>query len=481
MHSDFFKKYPEFIELDNRKDRQQGTITAANVSAKLLAILPPDQVKNKRVLDLGCCIGTMGQWCLEHGASYYVGVDIQHEYISIADRLFSSYWRDSQYKFVESDFVSFLKSTSEQFDIVICLGILFVSPNVFEAIDMITALSADDIIIDVNRTHGFYGNNPVIELSNCRKMITPASTTSAVPGISANVTEAALRIIFEMNGYSNGRQIRYVPTEETHDFYFDIISTEIKNSQICSARKIFKFSKACHKINSISSNIAQGAELSPFSSNYPVLPRGDWVFDSSVANRFRQEALDNIPGYINVQNFTLNKIKEKCELESNILDIGCAIGETLTLLIENGYKNAFGTESSLDMLNKNKFLDHVIHTDSVPHHPNGWNVIIANWTLHFVHPSKRHDFIKKIFSALRPGGTFILTEKVESDLHADLVRFKQDRGLSMEQIKNKANAIKGVLIPQRLEWYIDVLKVSGFKNIQIEKTHIMFVTISCEK
>ena len=481
MHSDFFKKYPEFIELDNRKDRQQGTICAANVSAKLLAILPPEQIKNKRVLDLGCCIGTMGQWCLEHGVSYYVGVDIQHEYISIADSLFRKYWSDNQYKFVESDFVSFLKSTSEQFDIVICLGILFVNPNVFEVIDMITALSADEIIIDINRTHGFYGNNPIIELSKWRKMITPSSTTSAVPGISANVTEAALRIIFEMNGYSSGRRICYTPPDEIHDFYFDIISTDIKNSHICSTRQIFKFLKTDYKINSISSNIAEGTELSPLSTHYPVLTRGSWVFDSNVANRFRQEALDNIPGYVNVQNFTLNKVKEKCDIESNILDIGCAVGETLTLLIENGYKNAFGTESSLDMLNKNKFLEHVIHTDSVPHHPNGWDVIIANWTLHFIHPSKRHDFIKKIFDALNDGGTFILTEKVESDLHADLVRFKQDRGLSMEQIKNKANAIKGVLIPQRLDWYLDTLKVSGFKNIKVEKTHIMFVTISCEK
>ena len=40
----------------------------------------PEELKNATVLDLGCGTGWLGKYCKEHGASRYVGIDID-EYL----------------------------------------------------------------------------------------------------------------------------------------------------------------------------------------------------------------------------------------------------------------------------------------------------------------------------------------------------------------------------------------------------------------
>ena len=39
------------------------------------------------------------------------------------------------------------------------------------------------------------------------------------------------------------------------------------------------------------------------------------------------------------------------------------------------------------------------------------DLIIMNYTLQFIAPEKRQDLLTKIFRSLKPGGTFILSEK----------------------------------------------------------------------
>jgi hypothetical protein len=69
-----FDAVPAFVEDDERKERIYNPVTAITMHAKCAALLEPDFIKGKTVLDLGACLGSMLHWCLFHGALKTVGV-----------------------------------------------------------------------------------------------------------------------------------------------------------------------------------------------------------------------------------------------------------------------------------------------------------------------------------------------------------------------------------------------------------------------
>ncbi len=86
-----FDSAPEFIEEDNRRLRVRNPVSKQQMCNKHTALLPEEFVRGKSVLDLGCCMGTTGHWCLSHGATHYTGIEFQAEYAQKAERLLNHY------------------------------------------------------------------------------------------------------------------------------------------------------------------------------------------------------------------------------------------------------------------------------------------------------------------------------------------------------------------------------------------------------
>jgi tRNA (cmo5U34)-methyltransferase len=99
--------------------------------------------------------------------------------------------------------------------------------------------------------------------------------------------------------------------------------------------------------------------------------------------------------------------------------------------------------------------------------------VICNYTMQFLRPITRLDFVHRIYSALPEDGVFFLSEKTIS--HAKRLNrnfidiyhaFKRQQGYSELEIAAKREALENVLIPFSLEENISLLREAGFAEIE---------------
>lgn len=120
------------------------------------------------------------------------------------------------------------------------------------------------------------------------------------------------------------------------------------------------------------------------------------------------------------------------------------------------------------------------HADNFPIHEAPFDVILANWTLHFI--ADRENYIKTISASLAEKGLFFLSEKISS---SELMKeyyydFKRANGVTEAEIKEKEKRLQGVLITYPLAWYYNVLFKYGFKKIDILIAERGFMTLCCQ-
>jgi trans-aconitate methyltransferase len=144
-----------------------------------------------------------------------------------------------------------------------------------------------------------------------------------------------------------------------------------------------------------------------------------------------------------------------------------------------GYTQVYGVESSEAMRARSLYQDRVTLSSSLPQGP--WDVVLANWTLHFI--EDRLSYLARIYQELAEGGLLILSDKMQyTPLLEQLYwAFKRDQGVSLEEIQDKARAIQGLLTVKSLSWYMDSLADLGFKDIQVVNSRLMFHTVMAVK
>ena len=207
-----------------------------------------------------------------------------------------------------------------------------------------------------------------------------------------------------------------------------------------------------------------------------------WKFDKTVADRFQREAITNIPDYERVVNLCLSIAIKRNFYNRNIIDIGSALGYTVDKFIKAGFYSTTGVESSPDMINSKYCLhpERTIYSDTLPKN-HTYAMAVANWTLHFV--KNRESYIKDIYDNLDNDGVFILTDKTTQtdDVKEIYYDFKRSNGIDDAYIYEKEEKLKGYMVTETPEWYIDTLKQTGFSNIQIINSSLGFVTFYAQK
>jgi len=100
------------------------------------------------------------------------------------------------------------------------------------------------------------------------------------------------------------------------------------------------------------------------------------------------------------------------------------------------------------------------------------SVVVANLTLQFVPIAVREQLVQRIYSALQPGGIFLLNEKVEDKepFLAELERewyytLKRENGYSELEISQKRDALEDVLVPETCETHVKRLHACGFSYV----------------
>ena len=187
-----------------------------------------------------------------------------------------------------------------------------------------------------------------------------------------------------------------------------------------------------------------------------------WTFDNKVAEIFPSHARQHIPNYDKVIQKTLD-ICADYSADSAIVDVGCAVGETLVKLHHNGFTNLYGVDNSQSMLDrcpKNIGAEYIL-SDKFEIDKK-FDVIIINWTMHFI--KDKRMYLEQVRKRLNTNGTLILTDKtsVHDFPQKHYYNLKRANGVSEAEIQAKATSLENVMHIKDVQWYLTAFMLEGF-------------------
>ncbi len=211
----------------------------------------------------------------------------------------------------------------------------------------------------------------------------------------------------------------------------------------------------------------------------------DFVFNERVAQVFDDMLDRSVPFYQEVILSIAKIIDSMLQNGEQIVDLGCSTGTTLlqlSSLLEKRNFHYTGIDNSPDMLNKARLKAELFSKQKSLNFIQGnimdvdqpsTSAFILNYTLQFIRPLNRENFLTRLFASLRPGGICILSEKTISH-HPGLNRsyidiyhqFKKERGYSELEIAKKREALENILIPCSLEENRSMLQAAGFVEVE---------------
>ena len=474
--TNIFIEYPEFINRDPRKNRLMvGASYTVDANFQLIRhhlTMPPEIIQDKSVLDLGCCIGASGAWCLHHGAKKYVGVDLQKKFCETARENLQQRFPNQHWEIKQQSLTDFFKNNNEKFDIVIMFGILYNSIYFESLIKQVTEICKTTLIVDsinplLNSKDPELKNIPLIEYVENQFMLAEEGDRFVINAAKPNLL--ALRILLKSVGF----ELQKDATTDLQEFFPDLYSR-----RYCS---VFNKTNNLYLIDvETSYNDPKIRVNAEFKKN---VERQEWKFDQTISDHFEEHARQHIPDYDKVIDLCISVCQKKFDEHSRIIDAGCATGETIKRLYQSGFHNLVGVDASVDMLNKVKELPiaHWIEGDCFPVADGPYSAVLCNWTLHFI--KDKSQYLLEIYKSLDTNGVLILTDKtsnsgIELDLYHD---FKRGQGVSEQDIANKAHSVKNIMYIDPPEWYLSTLADIGFVDIKIVNASPCFTTFMASK
>lgn len=479
-----FELAPEFIEWDNRKDRNINRVTAESTYNRLSVQLPQWLVKDQTILDLGSCLGAAGHMALTNGARHYTGVEIQSKYVEDSRTILSKYWQPSQFNIVQENLEDFLDnciSNNIKYDHVIASGVLYAFLDIVKILEKISLVTANVVLIDTMFVRD--GPRGIILIREDTPMIyAEGQRTFTGIGTSCNLT--ALDIIMKTTGFYRKEDPIVPPvTTQSHDGYSDSIEQikGITGPSRYSARYYKREVKLKKLIDTIIENRVEDAR--DFGFQVPNITEAGrdkvWTFDDGVAARFQTEAETNIPDYKRVIDLCLTVAGDNLQPTDTIIDIGSALGYTVDQFVRNGFVNMQGLDNSESMVRQSLHPERIMLADALP--DSKFKMILINWTLHFI--VDKYEYVQDLYNKLDTGGYLIISDKTTQtpEVKKLYYDFKRDNGVSEEYIRAKEKKLVGYMHTMPADWYAKNLERIGFASVEVINARLGFITFLCKK
>ena len=212
----------------------------------------------------------------------------------------------------------------------------------------------------------------------------------------------------------------------------------------------------------------------------------DFSFNDRVAEVFDDMLLRSVPCYRTVIEAMAQLLSGMLPKGATIYDLGCSTGSTLlelSRILPDKEFRYIGIDRAPAMLDKAKrksemygkaavleFREDDITACPLPEAAG----ILCNYTLQFLRPLHRQDFVNRLHACLPEGGVLLLSEKTIS--HAGRLNrafiethhaFKKRQGYSELEIAAKREALENVLIPFSLQENMAMLESAGFAEIEV--------------
>lgn len=210
----------------------------------------------------------------------------------------------------------------------------------------------------------------------------------------------------------------------------------------------------------------------------------DFKFDSSVAAVFDNMISRSVPFYQELLAAEAQLLSRYLVSRELIYDLGCSTGNGILNVAEAAADKQFrciGVDSSAAMLERArenagafKYGSSVafIEGDVTEIALQLCGGLLCNYTMQFLRPLKREEFLSSLFKALRPGGILLLAEKTVShdpELNRMFIdqgfEYKRSRGYSSLEIARKREALENILIPFSIEENSRMLRDAGFNHV----------------
>jgi len=217
---------------------------------------------------------------------------------------------------------------------------------------------------------------------------------------------------------------------------------------------------------------------------------GRWSFGGDVAKSFDNHIKKSVPGYEEGHDL-ISKLAPFFlgNNNSKFLEIGCSTGsltKKVRIITERSDVEFIGIdieEKMIDFAKQNNTFQNCTFevADIKDYEINNCSLITSYYTMQFINPSIRQFVINKIFKSLDWGGAFIFFEKVRGPdarfqdiLQTLYTEYKISQGYNEKEIIGKTLSLKGILEPFSTNGNIDMLKRSGFKDINLVFKRLSF-------
>jgi tRNA (cmo5U34)-methyltransferase len=210
----------------------------------------------------------------------------------------------------------------------------------------------------------------------------------------------------------------------------------------------------------------------------------DFSFNEQVAEVFDDMLDRSVPLYRTVIKTTASLIRQLAAPGSTVFDLGCSTGSTLlelSRLLPDMQLRFIGLDNAAAMLDKARckteemsgknieFRQQDITAPDLAEQLAGADIILCNYTLQFIRPLLRQEFVSRLHTALPEGGLLFLSEKIigsHSRMNRQFINvyheFKREQGYSELEIAAKREALENILIPFTAEENLSLLRQSGF-------------------
>lgn len=210
--------------------------------------------------------------------------------------------------------------------------------------------------------------------------------------------------------------------------------------------------------------------------------RGErWEFDAPVAENFEEMLERSIPQYEVMRELCYELGAPYVRADADVVDLGCSRGGAIARFAADGRAaRIVGLEASepMALAAAGRFAGdprvEVRRHDLREGLPGDLDasLVLSVLTVQFVPIEHRQRVLRDVHRRLRPGGAFVLVEKVLGDggtMDDDLVgayrAMKVRHGYTEEQVRRKALALEGVLVPVLARWNEEMLRRAGFAHV----------------
>ena len=217
----------------------------------------------------------------------------------------------------------------------------------------------------------------------------------------------------------------------------------------------------------------------------PVTPV-DFVFDARVVEVFEDMINRSVPGYTTIIAMIGELAARYGQPGTVIYDLGCSLGAA-SLAIHSQMSHddyrLVAVDNSPAMVDqmqrragelRGKPGIEVLCADLLEVEISNASVVVLNFTLQFIPPSRRDALLKRLCQGMVPGGILILSEKIcftDPQLNQVFIdryhKFKEDMGYSQLEISQKRQALENVLIPETLDAHRQRALAAGFQGLDV--------------